>query len=126
MRTATSAVVREQGGPFRLEQVELDGPRPDEVLVEVVAAGMCHTDLLVRDSRPGSLPAVLGHEGAGVVREVGSEVRGVAPGDPVVLSFPSCGVRTNVGEIALTRMPCLAHSVACWRVRASMAPLAAT
>jgi aryl-alcohol dehydrogenase len=89
---ATCAVVREQGGPFRLEQVELDGPRPDEVLVEVVAAGMCHTDLLVRDSRPGSLPAVLGHEGAGVVREVGSEVRGVAPGDPVVLSFPSCGV----------------------------------
>lgn len=88
---ATSAVVREQGGPFLLEQVELSGPRPDEVLVEIVAAGMCHTDLLVRDSRPASLPAVLGHEGAGIVREVGSEVRGIAPGDPVVLSFPSCG-----------------------------------
>jgi aryl-alcohol dehydrogenase len=88
---ATCAVVREQGGPFRLERVELDGPRPDEVLVEVVAAGMCHTDLLVRDHRPQSLPAVLGHEGAGIVRETGSEVRGVAPGDKVVLSFPSCG-----------------------------------
>jgi aryl-alcohol dehydrogenase len=88
---ATSAVVREQGGPFRLEQVTLEGPRPDEVLVEVVASGMCHTDLLVRDSRPAVLPAVVGHEGAGVVREVGSEVRGVAPGDSVVLSFPSCG-----------------------------------
>ena len=49
---ATCAVVREQGGPFLLEQVTLDGPRPDEVLVEVVASGMCHTDLLVRDSRP--------------------------------------------------------------------------
>jgi aryl-alcohol dehydrogenase len=87
----TSAVVRRQGGPFLLEEVELDGPRPDEVLVDVVASGMCHTDLLVRDSRPASLPAVLGHEGAGVVREVGSEVRGVAAGDKVVLSFPSCG-----------------------------------
>jgi aryl-alcohol dehydrogenase len=88
---ATSAVVRQQGGPFLLEQVELDGPRPDEVLVDIVASGMCHTDLLVRDSRPASLPAVLGHEGAGVLREVGHQVRGVAPGDKVVLSFPSCG-----------------------------------
>jgi aryl-alcohol dehydrogenase len=88
---ATCAVVREPGGPFRLEPVELSGPRPDEVLVQVVAAGMCHTDLLVRDSRPDCLPAVLGHEGAGFVRETGSEVRGLAPGDKVVLSFPSCG-----------------------------------
>ena len=88
---ATCAVVREPGGPFLLEQVELCGPRPDEVLVEVVAAGMCHTDLLVRDSRPDSLPAVLGHEGAGIVREAGSAVRGVKAGDKVVLSFPSCG-----------------------------------
>ena len=89
--TARCAVVRETGGPFRLEQVELSGPRPDEVLVEVVASGLCHTDLLVRDSRPESLPAVLGHEGAGIVRETGSAVRGVAAGDKVVLSFPSCG-----------------------------------
>lgn len=88
---ATCAVVREPGGPFLLEDVELSGPRPDEVLVEIVASGMCHTDLLVRDSRPECLPAVVGHEGAGVVRETGSEVRGLAPGDPVVLSFPSCG-----------------------------------
>jgi aryl-alcohol dehydrogenase len=88
---ATCAVIREQGGPFLLEEVELSGPRPDEVLVEVVASGMCHTDLLVRDSRPESLPAVVGHEGAGIVREAGREVHGVAPGDRVVLSFPSCG-----------------------------------
>ncbi|CCH87817.1 Aryl-alcohol dehydrogenase [Modestobacter italicus] len=102
MTAATCAVVREPGGPFRLEQVELSGPRPDEVLVEVVASGMCHTDLLVRDSRPDSLPAVLGHEGAGVVREVGSEVRGLAAGDKVVLSFPSCGacVRCRTGRSA--------------------------
>ena len=58
---ATCAVAREPGGPFTLEPVELSAPRADEVLVEVVAAGMCHTDLLVRDSRPESLPAVLGH-----------------------------------------------------------------
>jgi aryl-alcohol dehydrogenase len=102
MTAATCAVVREQGGPFLVEQVELSGPRPDEVLVEVVASGMCHTDLLVRDSRPGSLPAVLGHEGAGIVRETGSEVRGLAPGDKVVLSFPSCGVcdRCRTGRSA--------------------------
>jgi aryl-alcohol dehydrogenase len=83
--------VREPGGPFLLEDVELDGPRPDEVLVDIVGTGMCHTDLLVRDSRPQCLPAVLGHEGAGVVRETGSAVTGIAPGDSVVLSFPSCG-----------------------------------
>jgi aryl-alcohol dehydrogenase len=88
---ATCAVVREPGGPFLLEQVELSAPRPDEVLVEVVAAGMCHTDLLVRDSRPDSLPAVLGHEGAGIVRDTGTAVSGVSVGDKVVLSFPSCG-----------------------------------
>jgi aryl-alcohol dehydrogenase len=84
-------VVRQQGGPFLVEDVVVEGPRPDEVLVEVVSAGMCHTDLLVRDDRPAVLPAVLGHEGAGRVLEVGGEVRGLAPGDPVVLSFPSCG-----------------------------------
>ena len=100
--TATAAVVREPGGPFLLEQVELSGPRPDEVLVELVASGMCHTDLLVRDSRPDSLPAVLGHEGAGIVREVGSEAHGLRPGDQVVLSFPSCGscVRCRGGRSA--------------------------
>jgi aryl-alcohol dehydrogenase len=90
-RHATSAVVREPGGSFVLEDVVLDGPRPDEVLVEIVATGMCHTDLLVRDSRPECLPAVLGHEGAGVVLETGSAVTGLASGDRVVLSFPSCG-----------------------------------
>jgi len=102
MTTGLSAVVREPGGAFRLEEVQLEEPRPDEVLVEIVASGMCHTDLLVRDSRPASLPAVLGHEGAGVVREVGSDIRGVAPGDKVVLSFPSCGdcLRCRTGRSA--------------------------
>lgn len=99
---ATAAVVREPGGPFLLEQVEISEPRPDEVLVEVVASGMCHTDLLVRDARPDSLPAVLGHEGAGIVRQTGSAVRGVTVGDKVVLSFPSCGqcIRCMTGRSA--------------------------
>jgi aryl-alcohol dehydrogenase len=99
---ATAAVAREPGGSFSIETVELAAPRPDEILVDVVAAGMCHTDLLVRDSRPESLPAVLGHEGAGVVRETGSGVRDLAPGDKVVLSFPSCGscVRCRTGRTA--------------------------
>jgi aryl-alcohol dehydrogenase len=99
---ATAAVAREPGGSFSIETVELAAPRPDEILVDVVAAGMCHTDLLVRDSRPESLPAVLGHEGAGIVRETGSEVRDLAPGDKVVLSFPSCGscIRCRTGRTA--------------------------
>ena len=99
---ATCAVAREPGGPFSVETVDLSPPRPDEVLVDVVASGMCHTDLLVRDSRPDSLPAVLGHEGAGVVREIGAEVRDLRPGDKVVLSFPSCGscIRCRTGRTA--------------------------
>ncbi|MFI6577941.1 NAD(P)-dependent alcohol dehydrogenase [Nocardiopsis sp. NPDC050513] len=88
----TAAVVEERGGPFRLTRVEFDDLRPDEVRVRVRAAGVCHTDLAARDGRtPFPLPAVLGHEGAGVVEEIGSAVTSVAPGDRVVLSFPSCG-----------------------------------
>ena len=65
---------------------------PDEVLVRVAAAGICHTDLIMRDQwYPVPLPAVLGHEGAGVVERVGSAVTLVAPGDRVGMSFDSCG-----------------------------------
>lgn len=88
----TAAVMPGRGEPFRLETLELDEPRPDEVLVRVVATGMCHTDLHVRDQAiPTPLPAVLGHEGAGIVERVGSAVTKVAPGDPVVMTFHSCG-----------------------------------
>lgn len=77
-----------EGAPFQIEQVELDEPRDDEVLVRVVGVGICHTDLLVRDQvYPTPLPAVLGHEGAGVVEEVGEDVTNVEPGDHVVMSF---------------------------------------
>jgi len=92
----TAAVVREKGGAFQLEKVEIEPPRPNEVLVKIAGVGMCHTDLVVRDQYfPTPLPAILGHEGAGEVVEVGSSVTKVAPGDHVVLSFASCGGCSN-------------------------------
>lgn len=88
----TAAVAREKEQPFTVEELDLEGPRAGEVLVRVVAAGMCHTDLIVRDQwYPVPLPCVLGHEGAGVVEEVGDGVTKVEPGDNVVLTFASCG-----------------------------------
>ena len=71
----TAAVLREVGGDFGLEKVHLDAPRPGEVLVQVSAVGICHTDLATRGGAlPFPLPGVLGHEGAGVVVEVGEGV----------------------------------------------------
>ena len=87
----TAAVLRSRTAPFELVEVELDGPRAGEVLVRIVAAGMCHTDLSMREPfRDVAFPAVLGHEGAGVVEQVGDGVE-VSVGQPVVLSFRSCG-----------------------------------
>lgn len=88
----TAAVVREKSGPFVIETLELDDPRPNEVLVQIVASGMCHTDLHGRDGYYGTpFPAVFGHEGAGRVTTVGRDVKSVAPGDHVIISFPWCG-----------------------------------
>lgn len=87
-----AAVVRKKGGPMELEQITHSDMRPDEVLVRVVATGMCHTDMVARDQVfPVPHPIVLGHEGAGVVEAVGDEVRKVKVGDHVVLSFLPCG-----------------------------------
>lgn len=85
----TAALSRSAQSPFTLEEIELDGPRPDEVLVKVHATGLCHTDMTFKSQVP--VPAVLGHEGAGVVEAVGDQVHGVKPGDHVVLSYRSCG-----------------------------------
>jgi aryl-alcohol dehydrogenase len=75
-----------------LETLELEAPRADEILVRVVATGVCHTDIAMRDQTfPVPQPVVLGHEGAGVVEAVGAAVRSVAPGDHVVMSYDSCG-----------------------------------
>jgi aryl-alcohol dehydrogenase len=63
-----AAVVREKGGPFSIETLSLESPRRDEVLVKVVATGLCHTDMVARDKvYPVPHPIVLGHEGAGIV-----------------------------------------------------------
>jgi aryl-alcohol dehydrogenase len=90
--SAEAAVLRGKGRLFELEELIVEPPRPDEVLVRVVGTGVCHTDLLVRDQvLPPALPAVLGHEGSGVVESVGSAVRSVTAGDGVVLCPLSCG-----------------------------------
>jgi aryl-alcohol dehydrogenase len=87
-----AAVVREKAGPFLLESLEIAAPRDDEVLVRVVGAGICHTDLAARHQYlPFPLPGVLGHEGAGVVETVGARVAKVKPGDHVVLTWLTCG-----------------------------------
>ena len=87
-----AAVVSRPGGPFVFQDVELDGPRPGEALVRMVACGICHTDIAARDGLFGlDFPAVFGHEGAGIVESVGREVVRVRPGDKVVISFGSCG-----------------------------------
>lgn len=87
-----AAVVRDKGGPLTLETLELEEPRDDEILVRVVATGVCHTDVVVRDGLlPTPHPVVLGHEGAGIVERIGRSVSKVAPGDAVVMTYDSCG-----------------------------------
>ena len=88
-----AAVVRDKSGPFVMEDIQLDEPRADEVIVRVVSVGICHTDLIPREQAiPAPFPAVYGHEGAGVVEKVGSQVTKLKAGDHVVMSFNSCGV----------------------------------
>jgi S-(hydroxymethyl)glutathione dehydrogenase/alcohol dehydrogenase len=88
-----AAVAWEANKPLTIETIDLDGPGPGEVLVEIMATGVCHTDaytLSGLDSE-GKFPAILGHEGAGIVREVGAGVTSVKPGDHVIpLYTPEC------------------------------------
>ncbi len=87
-----AAVTRAKHAPMVLETLELEGPREDEIVVRLVATGVCHTDIAMRDQAfPVPQPIVLGHEGAGVVERVGASVTRVAPGDHVVMSYDSCG-----------------------------------
>ncbi len=88
-----AAVAHRAGEPLVIEEVDLEGPRAGEVLVEIRASGVCHTDAFTLSGRDpeGLFPAILGHEGAGIVREVGAGVRGLAPGDHVIpLYTPEC------------------------------------
>lgn len=87
-----AAVARKPEGDFTLEPVEIEAPRQGEVLVRIAGVGLCHTDLIFRDQFvPYPLPAVLGHEGAGVIEAIGAGVEGLQVGDAVVLGFSSCG-----------------------------------
>lgn len=86
-----AAVLHEQGGEFKFEEVELGEPKVDEVLIKIVASGICHTDAVARDLGLSPFPIVLGHEGAGIVEKVGSSVTTVQPGDHVVLTVAYCG-----------------------------------
>jgi S-(hydroxymethyl)glutathione dehydrogenase / alcohol dehydrogenase len=88
-----AAIAFEAGKPLTIGTVELDGPKPGEVLVEVKATGICHTDAYTLSGADpeGLFPAILGHEGAGIVREVGAGVTTLKPGDHVIpLYTPEC------------------------------------
>jgi aryl-alcohol dehydrogenase len=86
---ATAALLERTGAPFTIAELDLAEPRADEVLVRVHSVGLCGTDLEFANFFP--TPAVLGHEGAGIVERVGSRVVSVEPGDHVAMSFASCG-----------------------------------
>ena len=89
-----AAIAWEAGKPLAIEEVDLDGPKAGEVLVRLVATGVCHTDAYTLSGKDpeGIFPAILGHEGGGVVEEVGAGVTSVQPGDQVIpLYVPECG-----------------------------------
>lgn len=101
MTDIRAAVCRDGQPGFSIENAKMESPRRGEVLVRIVGAGVCHTDMAVRDRQlPVPLPVVLGHEGSGIVEAVGEGVTTVAPGDAVVLSFASCGTCPNCSDHA--------------------------
>lgn len=102
-----AAVVESPSGPFTIHHLNLDEPRPDEILVRTTAVGICHTDLSTRRIWPKErLPMVFGHEGAGVVEAVGDAVTTVVPGDAVCLSIRSC----NACQPCVTGAPAYCES----------------
>lgn len=91
-----AAVLAGIGSEFVIEDVHLADPQPHEIIVRVVAAGVCGTDIHVQHGGiPFPLPGVVGHEGAGIVEQVGASVTSVAPGDKVLMTFTSCGACRN-------------------------------
>ena len=87
-----AAVAYESRPSFSIEEIEMSDPGPENILVRMVGCGLCHTDVKAREGTMGvPMPAVLGHEGAGIVERVGERVTKVKPGDHVVLTGDSCG-----------------------------------
>ncbi|WP_445116495.1 NAD(P)-dependent alcohol dehydrogenase [Acinetobacter sp. WZC-1] len=92
LKDIIAAVVETKGADFKLQNLKIREPRQDEVLIKIVATGMCHTDVIIRDQYyPVPLPVVLGHEGSGIVEAVGPAVKNLKVGDHVVLSYGHCG-----------------------------------
>jgi aryl-alcohol dehydrogenase len=90
--TTQAAVLRDRSGAFVIEDVQLPELGPGDILVRIAAAGMCHSDLVVRDAGGEPMrPAIFGHEGSGIVEETGAAVTRVRRGDHVVLSYDWCG-----------------------------------
>ncbi|MBR2520699.1 MAG: NAD(P)-dependent alcohol dehydrogenase [Oscillospiraceae bacterium] len=86
------AAITHKKGEISIETVQLADPRENEVMVKLVACGVCHTDTAaIEQFIPVTLPAVMGHEGVGIVEKVGPGVTSLAPGDHVIMTFPSCG-----------------------------------
>jgi aryl-alcohol dehydrogenase len=101
--SVTAAVARNHRSPLSIETLELDTIRPNEARVRMLVTGVCHTDAIVRDGVfPTPLPVVLGHEGAGIVEEVGTAVRSIKVGDHVILSAAYCTYcdRCRSGDVA--------------------------
>jgi aryl-alcohol dehydrogenase len=91
-----AAVTFVSGEPYQITDITIDDPKQGEVLVRLAGTGICHTDVLAQNQAyPVPLPAVLGHEGAGVVEKVGLGITHIQPGDHVVLSYSSCGSCPN-------------------------------
>lgn len=90
-----AAVTHAQGKDFSIEDVTLSAPKANEVAVKIVATGVCHTDAVARDLGISPYPIVLGHEGSGIVEQVGENVTSLAVGDHVVISFAHCGQCEN-------------------------------
>lgn len=89
---ASAAVLTKPNGPFDIQDIEVAEPKSGEVRVKIKAVGICHTDLVIASGAMGlQFPAVLGHEGAGIVDAVGPDVKDLESGDKVLLSFNSCG-----------------------------------
>lgn len=111
----TKAVVAYSGNSqFQYEDIDVDEPREDEILVQVAGVGLCHTDLVFSSGAAEyPFPAVFGHEGSGIVLKTGSKVTKVAVGDPVLMTFRSCGAcdRCMAGDAAYCRtMPMLNYT----------------
>lgn len=105
----TAAVLRARDAPYRIEDVQLRDPGPDEVRVRVVAVGMCHTDVLPRMSGfLASPPIITGHEASGVIAAVGETVTNLIAGDHVVISFDACRACSNcqAGASGVLRVVC--------------------